>query len=72
MAEDAGSGGPQSALKQAVEQLREAEMEMQEMATRFPAAASSLRQATTSIRAALRQIIANPGEPEPAAPPIGG
>jgi hypothetical protein len=47
-------------------------MDMMEMAGRFPAAASPLRQATTSIRAALRAIITNPGQPEPQAPSIGG
>jgi hypothetical protein len=59
-------------LKEAIQKLRGAEMEMMEMAGRFPAAASALRQATTSIRAALRAIITNPGQPEPKPPSIGG
>ncbi len=67
----AGAGGA-SPLKEAIQKLRAAEMEMMELSARFPAAANSLRQATTSIRAALRQIITNPGQPEPQAPSIGG
>jgi hypothetical protein len=59
-------------LKQAVQELRQAEMKMLEMAKQFPSAAASLRQAGTGIRSALRQIIANPGSPEPPAPNIGG
>ena len=62
----------QSPLFEAIQTLRQTEMEMMAMAQRFPAAASALRQATTSIRAAQRQIIANPGQPEPQAPSIGG
>lgn len=60
------------ALKQTVQKLREFEMEIMEVAQRFPAAAPPLRQAMTSIRAALRQIIASPGQPEPKSPNIGG
>lgn len=66
------SGGAQSALKETIQKLRSAEMDMTELAQRFPVAAQALRQATTSIRAALRAIISNPGQPEPKAPPIGG
>lgn len=60
------------ALRQTIQKLRGYEMELIELAQRFPAAASSLRQAGTSIRAALRQVIASPGQPEPKAPNIGG
>ena len=70
--EDAGGAGGASPLKEAIQKLRSAEMEMMELSGRFPAAASSLRQATTAIRAALRAIITNPGQPEPQAPNIGG
>ena len=59
-------------LRQAVEQLRQAEVMTMGMAQQFPSAAAALRQAGAGIRAALRQIIANPGQPEPPAPPIGG
>ncbi len=68
----AGADGASSALRTAIQSLRKAEMDMMEMAQRFPPAAPSLRQATTAIRAALRQIISNPGQPEPKAPAIGG
>src|ERR1035437_6284101 len=70
--EDSGGAGGASPLKEAIQKLRSAEMDMMEMAGRFPAAASPLRQATTGIRAALRAIITNPGQPEPQAPSIGG
>jgi hypothetical protein len=59
-------------LQQAVQQLRQSEMMLIAMGQQFPAAASALRQASSAIRAALRQIIANPGQPEPPAPAIGG
>jgi hypothetical protein len=59
-------------LRQAVQQLRQGEMMTLEMAKQFPSAAQPLRQASTALRAALRQIIANPGQPEPPAPGIGG
>jgi len=59
-------------LRQAVQQLRQSEMMLLDLARQFPAAAESLRTAGTGIRAALRQIIASPGQAEPPAPNIGG
>jgi len=66
------AGGPASMLRQAVTQLRQSEMLLLDMTKQFPAASKALTQATSGIRAALRQIITNPGMPEPPAPNIGG
>ena len=59
-------------LRQTVQELRKSEMMLLELAKQFPTAAKALRDASTGIRAALRQIIASPGTPEPPAPAIGG
>ena len=66
-------------LGQAVQRIMQTELELADMARQFPAAAPSLRsavdglrQAGTALRAALRQIVTNPGQPEPPAPAIGG
>lgn len=66
-------------LGQAVQQIQQTELKMTELARQFPAAAASfraasdgLRQAGTALRAALRQTMTNPGQPEPPAPAIGG
>jgi len=69
---EGAAGGETSALRETVSKLRAMEMELMETSKRFPAAAASLRQATTGIRAALRQVIASPGAPEPKAPNVAG
>jgi hypothetical protein len=67
------------ALGKALNTIQEAEITMTQMARQFPAASPSLldaqkgiRQAVTGIKAALRQIMTSPGQPEPPAPAIGG
>jgi hypothetical protein len=66
-------------LGQAVQQVQQTELMLTDLARQFPAAATSfraatdgLRQAGTALRAALRQIMTNPGQSEPPAPSIGG
>lgn len=66
-------------LGEAVQTLQKTELTVTELARQFPAAAPSLRQAVdglraagTGLRAALRQVMTNPGQPEPPAPNIGG
>jgi hypothetical protein len=59
-------------LKQAVQSVRQIQVQIMDLAKQFPAASSSLRTAATGLRAALRQIVANPGSPEPPSPSIGG
>lgn len=67
-----GANAETSQLRTSIQKLRSMEMDLQSMTEQFPAAASALRQATTGLRSALRQIIANPGTPEPPTPRIGG
>lgn len=72
---DEGSQAPPDSdegLKQIVQQVRQMQVALMELARQFPAAASSLRSSADGLRSALRQIIASPGAPEPPAPPIGG
>jgi len=59
-------------MKIVVQQIRQMQTAMTDLARQFPAAAGALRASLTGLRAALRQIIANPGSPEPPAPDIGG
>lgn len=66
-------------LGQAVQRVMQTELMLTDMARQFPAAAPSLRsaveglrQAGSGLRAALRQIVTNPGQPEPPAPALGG
>jgi len=66
-------------LGQAVQQVMQTELMLTDLARQFPAASPAfrgavdgLRQAGTALRAALRQIMTNPGAPEPPAPQIGG
>jgi hypothetical protein len=68
----AAPGQSDEGLKQAVQRVRQIQVELMDLARQFPAAASSLRASTTGLRAALRQIIANPGSPEPPTPNVGG
>lgn len=63
---------PDEGLKQAVQIIRQTQSAVMDLARQFPAAASALRQVETGLRAALRQIVANPGTPEPPSPAIGG
>lgn len=63
---------PDQGMAQAVAQVRDMQSTLMDMARQFPSAASALRQAMEGLRAALRQMIANPGSPEPPAPQIGG
>lgn len=75
-----GAGGGMSGmLGTALQTVMKTEVMMTQMARQFPAAAPSLlsaqegmRTAVSGIRAALRQILASPGQPEPPAPNIGG
>jgi transposase-like protein len=66
-------------LGEAVQQIMKTEMAVTDLARQFPAAAPALRQAVdglrqagTGLRAALRQVMTQPGQPEPPAPNIGG
>ena len=78
--EGGGPGGGMSAmLGQGLQQVQQTEMMLGQMASQFPAAAPALRRAQAglrdagvALRAALRQIMTNPGQPEPQAPAIGG
>ena len=72
-------GGMQQMLGTALQTVMKTEAMLTPMARQFPAAAPSLlsaqegiRQAINGIRAALRQIMMSPGQPEPPAPNIGG
>lgn len=75
----APGGGQSAMLGQAVQRLMQTEMMLTDLARQFPAAAPALRAAQdglrtagTALRAALRQIMTNPGQPEPPTPSIGG
>jgi hypothetical protein len=66
-------------LGQALQTVMKTEVTMTQLARQFPAAAPSLesartglRQAIDGLRAATRQIMTSPGQPEPPAPTIGG
>lgn len=66
-------------LGQGLQQVQQTEMMLGQMASQFPATAPALRRAQTALtqaaealRAALKQIMTNPGQPEPPAPNIGG
>lgn len=72
-------GGMQAMLGTALQTVMKTEVMLTPMARQFPAAAPSLlsaqegvSQAVKGIRAALRQIMMSPGQPEPPAPNIGG
>ena len=72
-------GGMQAMLGTALQTVQKAEVMLTPMARQFPAAAPSLlsaqegmRTAVNGIRAALRQIMMSPGQPEPPSPNIGG
>lgn len=68
-----------SMLGQGLQQVMQTEMMLGQMASQFPATAPALRRAQAALRdgaealrAALKQIMTNPGQPEPPAPNIGG
>ena len=72
-------GGMQKMLGTALQTVMKTEVMLTPMARQFPAAAPALlsaqegmRQAVNGIRAALRQVLTNPGQPEPPPPNIGG
>ena len=72
-------GGMSNMLGSALQAVMQTEVMMTQMGRQFPAAAPSLlsaqqglRQASDGMRAALRQILTSPGQPEPPAPNIGG
>jgi hypothetical protein len=58
----------QSGARMIVMEIRKMEQRVVELARQFPSTAQSARQVTEGIRAMLRQIVANPGGPEPASP----
>lgn len=79
LAGDSGAMPPDSAqpnsnegLKQVTQQVRQLLVTTMDLARQFPAAAPAFRKATEGLRAGLKQIISNPGQPEPPAPDIGG
>lgn len=75
----APDGGMGAKLGQAVQVIMKTELTVTDLARQFPAAAPSLRQAVdglrqagAGLRTALKQVMTNPGQPEPPAPNIGG
>ena len=74
MADPSGADGmdPESmadAGKQnVVMELRSMDQRLSELARQFPESAPAARQASGGMRAMLRQIVANPGAPEPVGP----
>jgi hypothetical protein len=58
----------QSGMRNVVMEIRRMEQRVIELARQFPTAAKSARQVSEGIRAMLRQIVANPGGPEPLSP----
>lgn len=65
-------GGEDDGLKAVVQQVRTMQSTLMDLAKQYPSASASLRKCAQDLRAALRDIIANPGAPEPTAPAIGG
>lgn len=55
-----------------IEKIRGMETDLMDIAQQFPAVGPAGQKAVEAIRGVLRQIIANPGGPEPASPNIGG
>lgn len=66
------TGGGDQGLQMMIEKIRGMESDLLAIGQQFPAAGPAAEQAVQSVRAVLRQIIANPGAPEPSAPSIGG
>lgn len=67
-----GMGGADQGMKMVIQRVRAMENDLLDMAQMFPQAGPEAEQALGAVRSMLRKIIANPGAPEPAAPPIGG
>jgi hypothetical protein len=72
-------GGMAAMMGQAVSKIRETEMTLQQLARQFPGSAPALREAQTlisraviALNTALKQVITQPGQPEPPAPALGG
>ena len=72
-------GGMSQMLGQGLQQVQQTEMMMGQLASQFPAASPPLRRAQAALsdaaealRAAMKQIMTNPGQPEPPSPAIGG
>jgi len=61
-------GSADAKMKNDIQTLRGAEAALMEMAQSYPGATKALRTASESIRAAQRQIVSNPGTPEPPVP----
>ena len=73
------SGGMTAMLGAALQTVQKTELQLTQLARQFPAAGSALgeardaiRKAIDPLRAATRQILLNPGQPEPPAPSVGG
>lgn len=56
-----------SQLRLLIDEVRQMDMRVTELAKQFPSAASAARQASSGLKALLREIVANAG-PEPASP----
>jgi hypothetical protein len=67
-----GPGNASDGLKAATEQMRSLMTAMADLAKQFPAASRSLKAATVNLRSAMREIVAQPGAPEPTTPAVGG
>lgn len=72
-------GGMTAMLGAALQNVMKMELQLTQLARQFPAAGSALgaardklREAIEPLRAATRQILLSPGQPEPPAPSIGG
>lgn len=59
-------------MKMVIQKIRGIESDLLGISRQFPAAAPAARKAVEATRAVLRQIVANPGAPEPEAPNIAG
>jgi len=59
-------------MQMTIQEIRSIETKLVGMAKQFPSAAPSFRKTVDALRSALRQIVANPGSPEPSSPNIGG
>ena len=59
-------------MRMVIQKIRGMESDLLGVSKQFPSSTPAVRKAVESIRAVLRQIIANPGAPEPEAPSIGG
>jgi hypothetical protein len=64
---DAASEGD-AGMQGVVMEIRSMDQRVSELARQFPEAAPPARQASSGLKAMLRQIVANPGAPEPVGP----